>query len=169
MTVLLFLILVFWCHLETEPEELADNVFLHAYKLSCFICSNFILCLLQIPVPSLILFGEALETGYSKYKNPYHNLIHAADVTHTVHCIMLLTGIMVRHGGLDRFYHLAIPMTFSSPSLSINNSKQKVCIGTSSLVLMTHPKWMFCYTKPELLTLSGAVDSQQQHLSTHLV
>lgn len=48
----------------------------------------------KIPVPSLILFGEALETGYSKYKNPYHNLIHAADVTHTVHCIMLLTGIM---------------------------------------------------------------------------
>ncbi|XP_053126033.1 dual specificity calcium/calmodulin-dependent 3',5'-cyclic nucleotide phosphodiesterase 1A isoform X2 [Hemicordylus capensis] len=48
----------------------------------------------KIPVPSLLSFGEALETGYSKYKNPYHNLIHAADVTHTVHCIMLLTGIM---------------------------------------------------------------------------
>ncbi|XP_060113008.1 dual specificity calcium/calmodulin-dependent 3',5'-cyclic nucleotide phosphodiesterase 1A [Heteronotia binoei] len=48
----------------------------------------------KIPVPSLISFGEALEIGYSKYKNPYHNLIHAADVTHTVHCIMLLTGIM---------------------------------------------------------------------------
>ncbi|XP_061464268.1 dual specificity calcium/calmodulin-dependent 3',5'-cyclic nucleotide phosphodiesterase 1A isoform X2 [Rhineura floridana] len=48
----------------------------------------------KIPVPSLISFGEALETGYSKYRNPYHNLIHAADVTHTVHCIMLLTGIM---------------------------------------------------------------------------
>nr|XP_028603936.1 calcium/calmodulin-dependent 3',5'-cyclic nucleotide phosphodiesterase 1A isoform X1 [Podarcis muralis] len=48
----------------------------------------------KIPVPSLILFGEALETGYSKHRNPYHNLIHAADVTHTVHCIMLLTGIM---------------------------------------------------------------------------
>nr|XP_034989504.1 calcium/calmodulin-dependent 3',5'-cyclic nucleotide phosphodiesterase 1A isoform X1 [Zootoca vivipara] len=48
----------------------------------------------KIPVPSLISFGEALETGYSKHRNPYHNLIHAADVTHTVHCIMLLTGIM---------------------------------------------------------------------------
>ncbi|XP_063174174.1 dual specificity calcium/calmodulin-dependent 3',5'-cyclic nucleotide phosphodiesterase 1A isoform X1 [Candoia aspera] len=48
----------------------------------------------KIPVPSLISFGEALEIGYSKYRNPYHNLIHAADVTHTVHCIMLLTGIM---------------------------------------------------------------------------
>ncbi|XP_007422836.1 calcium/calmodulin-dependent 3',5'-cyclic nucleotide phosphodiesterase 1A isoform X2 [Python bivittatus] len=48
----------------------------------------------KIPVPSLISFGEALEIGYSKHRNPYHNLIHAADVTHTVHCIMLLTGIM---------------------------------------------------------------------------
>ncbi|KAJ7345568.1 hypothetical protein JRQ81_001518 [Phrynocephalus forsythii] len=48
----------------------------------------------KIPVPSLISFGEALEAGYSKHRNPYHNLIHAADVTHTVHCILLLTGIM---------------------------------------------------------------------------
>ncbi|KYO17747.1 hypothetical protein Y1Q_0011439 [Alligator mississippiensis] len=48
----------------------------------------------KIPVPSLISFAEALEVGYSKYKNPYHNLIHAADVTQTVHYIMLHTGIM---------------------------------------------------------------------------
>ncbi|XP_068263329.1 dual specificity calcium/calmodulin-dependent 3',5'-cyclic nucleotide phosphodiesterase 1A isoform X1 [Nyctibius grandis] len=48
----------------------------------------------KIPVPNLISFAEALEVGYSKYKNPYHNLIHAADVTQTVHCIMIHTGIM---------------------------------------------------------------------------
>lgn len=53
--------------------------------------------LLQIPVPNLITFAEALEVGYSKYKNPYHNLIHAADVTQTVHYIMIHTGIMVRN------------------------------------------------------------------------
>ncbi|XP_039554728.1 calcium/calmodulin-dependent 3',5'-cyclic nucleotide phosphodiesterase 1A [Passer montanus] len=47
-----------------------------------------------IPVPNLISFAEALEVGYSKYKNPYHNLIHAADVTQTVHYIMIHTGIM---------------------------------------------------------------------------
>uniref|UniRef100_A0A9L0S5G8 Phosphodiesterase n=1 Tax=Equus caballus TaxID=9796 RepID=A0A9L0S5G8_HORSE len=49
---------------------------------------------LKIPVSCLIAFAEALEVGYSKYKNPYHNLIHAADVTQTVHYIMLHTGIM---------------------------------------------------------------------------
>ncbi|KAM6129937.1 LOW QUALITY PROTEIN: dual specificity calcium/calmodulin-dependent 3',5'-cyclic nucleotide phosphodiesterase 1A [Pterocles gutturalis] len=48
----------------------------------------------KIPVPNLISFAEALEVGYSKYKNPYHNLIHAADVTQTVHYIMIHTGIM---------------------------------------------------------------------------
>ncbi|XP_032866845.1 calcium/calmodulin-dependent 3',5'-cyclic nucleotide phosphodiesterase 1A isoform X2 [Tyto alba] len=48
----------------------------------------------KIPIPNLISFAEALEVGYSKYKNPYHNLIHAADVTQTVHYIMIHTGIM---------------------------------------------------------------------------
>ncbi|KAK2108731.1 Dual specificity calcium/calmodulin-dependent 3',5'-cyclic nucleotide phosphodiesterase 1A [Saguinus oedipus] len=48
----------------------------------------------KIPVSCLITFAEALEVGYSKYKNPYHNLIHAADVTQTVHYIMLHTGLL---------------------------------------------------------------------------
>lgn len=38
---------------------------------------------------------EALEVGYSKHKNPYHNLIHAADVTQTVHYLLLKTGMVV--------------------------------------------------------------------------
>lgn len=29
-----------------------------------------------------------LELGYSKYKNPYHNLVHGADVAQTVHTIL---------------------------------------------------------------------------------
>ncbi|XP_041434439.1 calcium/calmodulin-dependent 3',5'-cyclic nucleotide phosphodiesterase 1A isoform X1 [Xenopus laevis] len=48
----------------------------------------------KIPVSNLVSFVEALEVGYSKYKNPYHNLVHAADVTQTVHYIILHTGIM---------------------------------------------------------------------------
>lgn len=57
----------------------------------------FICCFLyvQIPVQALVQFVEALECGYSKYKNPYHNLIHAADVTQTAHFLMLHTGLMV--------------------------------------------------------------------------
>ncbi|KAJ8255371.1 hypothetical protein GJAV_G00204130 [Gymnothorax javanicus] len=48
----------------------------------------------RIPVSSLVSFVEALEVGYSKHKNPYHNLTHAADVTQTTHFLMLHTGIM---------------------------------------------------------------------------
>ncbi|KAK2904751.1 hypothetical protein Q8A67_006550 [Cirrhinus molitorella] len=48
----------------------------------------------RIPVSSLVSFVEALEIGYSKHRNPYHNLIHAADVTQTAHYLMLHTGIM---------------------------------------------------------------------------
>ncbi|XP_077392695.1 dual specificity calcium/calmodulin-dependent 3',5'-cyclic nucleotide phosphodiesterase 1C [Festucalex cinctus] len=48
----------------------------------------------RIPVPALVQFVEALESGYSKHKNPYHNLIHAADVTQTAHFLMLHTGTM---------------------------------------------------------------------------
>ncbi|XP_049340802.1 dual specificity calcium/calmodulin-dependent 3',5'-cyclic nucleotide phosphodiesterase 1A isoform X2 [Astyanax mexicanus] len=48
----------------------------------------------RIPVSSLVAFVEALEVGYSKHKNPYHNLTHAADVTQTAHYLMLHTGVM---------------------------------------------------------------------------
>ncbi|MEQ2207186.1 Calcium/calmodulin-dependent 3',5'-cyclic nucleotide phosphodiesterase 1A [Xenoophorus captivus] len=44
---------------------------------------------------ALVPFVEALENGYSKHRNPYHNLIHAADVTQTAHFLMLHTGLMV--------------------------------------------------------------------------
>ncbi|XP_043931190.1 calcium/calmodulin-dependent 3',5'-cyclic nucleotide phosphodiesterase 1A isoform X2 [Protopterus annectens] len=48
----------------------------------------------RIPISSLVAYVESLEMGYSKHKNPYHNLVHAADVTQTVHYLMLHTGIM---------------------------------------------------------------------------
>ncbi|KAK5609294.1 Calcium/calmodulin-dependent 3',5'-cyclic nucleotide phosphodiesterase 1A [Crenichthys baileyi] len=48
----------------------------------------------RIPLQALVQFVEALENGYSKHRNPYHNLIHAADVTQTAHFLMLHTGLM---------------------------------------------------------------------------
>lgn len=50
----------------------------------------------QVPISALISFISSLELGYSKYKNPYHNLVHAADVTQTIHHLLLKTGIVVR-------------------------------------------------------------------------
>ncbi|KAA8579294.1 hypothetical protein FQN60_007084, partial [Etheostoma spectabile] len=48
----------------------------------------------KVPISALISFLDSLEAGYSKYKNPYHNLMHAADVTQTIHYLLLKTGIV---------------------------------------------------------------------------
>ncbi|KAM9827298.1 dual specificity calcium/calmodulin-dependent 3',5'-cyclic nucleotide phosphodiesterase 1A [Neosynchiropus ocellatus] len=48
----------------------------------------------KVPVASLLSFVESLEVGYSKHNNPYHNLMHAADVTQTVHYLLLKTGMV---------------------------------------------------------------------------
>ncbi|XP_075447835.1 dual specificity calcium/calmodulin-dependent 3',5'-cyclic nucleotide phosphodiesterase 1B isoform X5 [Ascaphus truei] len=48
----------------------------------------------KIPVAFLMSFLDSLESGYGKYKNPYHNQTHAADVTQTVHCFLLRTGMV---------------------------------------------------------------------------
>ncbi|XP_077580815.1 dual specificity calcium/calmodulin-dependent 3',5'-cyclic nucleotide phosphodiesterase 1A isoform X2 [Stigmatopora nigra] len=48
----------------------------------------------KIPISAVVSFVEALEVGYGKHKNPYHNLMHAADVTQTVHYLLLKTGMV---------------------------------------------------------------------------
>ncbi|XP_009878298.1 PREDICTED: calcium/calmodulin-dependent 3',5'-cyclic nucleotide phosphodiesterase 1B-like, partial [Charadrius vociferus] len=48
----------------------------------------------KIPSVFLTTLLDALEAGYGKYRNPYHNQVHAADVTQTVHCFLLRTGTL---------------------------------------------------------------------------
>ncbi|XP_064591026.1 dual specificity calcium/calmodulin-dependent 3',5'-cyclic nucleotide phosphodiesterase 1B isoform X1 [Zonotrichia leucophrys gambelii] len=48
----------------------------------------------KIPGAFLTSLLEALEGGYGKFRNPYHNQVHAADVTQTVHCFLLRTGML---------------------------------------------------------------------------
>lgn len=45
--------------------------------------------------------------GYSKHKNPYHNLVHAADVTQTVHYLLYKTGVAVSIDGNARITQTA--------------------------------------------------------------
>ena len=49
-------------------------------------------------------FLEAVEAGYSKYQNPYHNLVHAADVLQTMYNILNSAGLLVKifYGFYDR-------------------------------------------------------------------
>lgn len=99
------------------------------YKVSCSALQCFVLLFyfkvpllsvvlcFQIPVQALVQFVEALEIGYSKYKNPYHNLIHAADVTQTAHFLMLHTGLMVTLTTGCRYCHQTQTMTGVCASL----------------------------------------------------
>uniref|UniRef100_A0A673ZEA1 Calcium/calmodulin-dependent 3',5'-cyclic nucleotide phosphodiesterase 1B-like n=1 Tax=Salmo trutta TaxID=8032 RepID=A0A673ZEA1_SALTR len=48
----------------------------------------------KIPISILMSFLEKLEKGYSKHNNPYHSSVHAADVTQTLHCLLLRTGLV---------------------------------------------------------------------------
>ncbi|XP_017493741.1 PREDICTED: calcium/calmodulin-dependent 3',5'-cyclic nucleotide phosphodiesterase 1C-like, partial [Rhagoletis zephyria] len=47
----------------------------------------------KIPSSQLDGFLSAIEQGYMKYGNPYHNNLHAADVTQTVHYMLWVTGL----------------------------------------------------------------------------
>lgn len=49
----------------------------------------------QIPTSNLDSFLSQVELGYQKYQNPYHNNLHAADVTQTVHYLLWVTGLAV--------------------------------------------------------------------------
>lgn len=44
-----------------------------------------------------------MESGYSKYRNPYHNLLHAADVLQTTYQIIYNSGLMVEVNGVSLF------------------------------------------------------------------
>jgi calcium/calmodulin-dependent 3',5'-cyclic nucleotide phosphodiesterase len=48
---------------------------------------------LQINTQVLENFLLALQVGYSKHNNPYHNCVHSADVTQTSHWILSQTGL----------------------------------------------------------------------------
>lgn len=66
------------------------------FDLHFFVFPPSCIVLRQVPVSALMSFLDSLEAGYSKHKNPYHNLMHAADVTQTIHYLLLKTGMVVR-------------------------------------------------------------------------
>ncbi|CAF1036943.1 unnamed protein product [Rotaria sordida] len=52
---------------------------------------------LHISITTLQNFLEQMESGYSRYRNPYHNLVHAADVLQTTYQIIYNSGLMVEN------------------------------------------------------------------------
>ena len=48
----------------------------------------------KIAPSTLEVFLNRVEEGYCRYRNPYHNNLHAADVTQTMHHMLCQTGLM---------------------------------------------------------------------------
>lgn len=48
----------------------------------------------KVPPAVLEQFLVRIEDGYQRYRNPYHNNLHAADVCQTVHYMLCQTGLM---------------------------------------------------------------------------
>jgi len=48
----------------------------------------------KIPTNVLMSFADKVDAGYRKYRNPYHNPNHAADVAQTTHFFVCQTGLL---------------------------------------------------------------------------
>lgn len=48
----------------------------------------------KVAPATLETFLNRIEEGYCRYRNPYHNNLHAADVAQTVHHVLCQTGLM---------------------------------------------------------------------------
>ncbi|MFH4975533.1 hypothetical protein AB6A40_002242 [Gnathostoma spinigerum] len=57
----------------------------------------------KIPYQTLDNYLQALEIGYSKHNNPYHNIMHAADVTQSSHFMLSQTGLASTLSDLELF------------------------------------------------------------------
>jgi len=68
-------------------------------------------------------FLNKLELGYSKFANPYHNLLHGADVAQTTNVICAQSGLLV--GFIIGLPHCGL---FGSYGETVNNTL-KASIG----------------------------------------
>lgn len=57
----------------------------------------------KVPPAVLEQFLAKVEDGYQRYRNPYHNNLHAADVCQTVHYMLCQTGLMNWMSDLEIF------------------------------------------------------------------
>ncbi|XP_063997059.1 dual specificity calcium/calmodulin-dependent 3',5'-cyclic nucleotide phosphodiesterase 1B [Pogoniulus pusillus] len=82
-----------WCFDVFALQRVTEEHSLRTVVLELFSRHN-LSSRFKIPGTFLSALLDALEVGYGKYRNPYHNQVHAADVTQTVHCFLLRTGML---------------------------------------------------------------------------
>ncbi|XP_035828763.1 calcium/calmodulin-dependent 3',5'-cyclic nucleotide phosphodiesterase 1A [Aplysia californica] len=98
----------------------------------------------KINTQMLESFLYALETGYSKYKNPYHNLMHGADIAQTVHYVLSQSRLAQWLTDLEVFATLVAALihdfehTGTTNNFHINTSSEVALLYNDRAVLENH-------------------------------
>ncbi|XP_059174734.1 dual specificity calcium/calmodulin-dependent 3',5'-cyclic nucleotide phosphodiesterase 1A-like isoform X4 [Physella acuta] len=98
----------------------------------------------KINTQMLESFLFALETGYSKYKNPYHNLMHGADIAQTVHYVLSQSRLAQLLTDLEVFATLVAALihdfehTGTTNNFHINTSSEVALLYNDRAVLENH-------------------------------
>ncbi|XP_073942212.1 dual specificity calcium/calmodulin-dependent 3',5'-cyclic nucleotide phosphodiesterase 1A-like isoform X7 [Choristoneura fumiferana] len=90
----------------------------------------------KFKVPPTILenFLSRIEEGYCKFHNPYHNNLHAADVSQTVHYMLCQTGLMNWLSDLEIFATLVAAVIHDFEHTGTTNNFH-VMSGTDTALL----------------------------------
>lgn len=98
----------------------------------------------KVPPATLEIFLTKIEEGYCKFKNPYHNNLHAADVAQTVHYILCQIGMMHWMSDLEIFATLLAALihdfehTGTTNNFHVMSGSDKAMLYNDRAVLENH-------------------------------
>lgn len=98
----------------------------------------------KVPPATLEIFLTKIEEGYCKFKNPYHNNLHAADVAQTVHYILCQIGLMHWMSDLEIFATLLAALihdfehTGTTNNFHVMSGSDKAMLYNDRAVLENH-------------------------------
>lgn len=87
-------------------------------------------------------FMSQVLHGYVRHKNPYHNDLHAADVTQTVHYMLCQQGLAVSilstlHAIYIKLYYIYLQLKFTN-TLNIRNLRYITKLYVECLFKLNH-------------------------------
>ncbi|KFD70208.1 hypothetical protein M514_03299 [Trichuris suis] len=104
-----------------QLNEISDNNALKCVAMALFGKYNF-LNKYKIPLVKFEAFLNKLQQGYCKHNNPYHNMVHAADVTQTAHWLLAQSGLVECLTDLELFAYIFSAMVHDYEHTGHTNS-----------------------------------------------
>ncbi|CDW53862.1 calcium:calmodulin dependent 3',5' cyclic [Trichuris trichiura] len=104
-----------------QLNEISDNNALKCVAMALFGKYNF-LNKYKIPLVKFEAFLSKLQQGYCKHNNPYHNMVHAADVTQTAHWLLAQSGLVECLTDLELFAYIFSAMVHDYEHTGHTNS-----------------------------------------------